>query len=51
MKAILAVEDFNPMDVMTEALADIKVDFKYLPTSFEHNEAIENIESEFAEWY
>tara|TARA_Y100000310_G_scaffold306934_1_gene348523 strand:- start:1170 stop:2597 length:1428 start_codon:yes stop_codon:yes gene_type:complete len=47
MKAILAVEDFNPMDVMIEALTAIKVDFKYLPTSFEHNEARKYVESEF----
>jgi hypothetical protein len=31
MKAVLAVEDFNPLDVMKEALSAIELDFTHLP--------------------
>ena len=31
MKAVLAVEDFNPVDVMKEALSAIELDFTHIP--------------------
>jgi len=37
MKAVLACEDFNPLDIMYEALKPIKVDYTNLPTQFRHN--------------
>jgi len=36
MKAILAVEDFNPMDIMIEALQPITIDIKGLPEVFKN---------------
>ena len=36
MKAILAVEDFNPMDIMIEALQPITIDARGLPEVFEN---------------
>ena len=46
MKAILAVEDFNPIEVMKEALEPIKVNFKNLPETFEHTENVRSWELE-----
>ena len=46
MKAILAIEDFNPIEVMKEALEPIKVNFKNLPETFEHTEIVESWELE-----
>ena len=37
MKAILNAEDFNPMDVMLEALKVIELEYSNLPTQFKYN--------------
>ena len=46
MKAILAVEDFNPIEVMIEALEPINVNYSNLPKTFEHTEIVESWELE-----
>ena len=46
MKAILAVEDFNPIEVMKEALEPINVDYSNLPKTFEHTGIVESWELE-----
>ena len=40
MKAILNAEDFNPMDVMLEALKEIELDYNNLPTQFKYKKEI-----------
>lgn len=49
MKAILAVEDFNPIDVMLESLQPIKVNTKYLPESYKFNEVLVKTQDEARE--
>ena len=40
MKAILNAEDFNPINVMLEALKDIEIDYTNLPTEFKYEREI-----------
>jgi len=49
MKAILAVEDFNPIDVMLEALQPIKINTTNLPTDFTFIEPVSAYETKWME--
>ena len=40
MKAILNAEDFNPISVMMEALKDIEIEYKHLPSEFKYDKEI-----------
>ena len=42
MKAVLACEDFNPLDIMYEALKPIKVNYTNLPTQFKYDPLLQS---------
>ena len=51
MKAVLGVEDFNPIDVMIEALKPIEVVTDNIPKVYSHSEKIDEWElEEYEQW-
>ena len=42
MKAVLNAEEFNPISVMMEALKDIEIEYKNLPSKFKYDKEISN---------
>ncbi len=51
MKAVLGVEDFNPIDVMIEALKPIEVVTDNIPRVYSHSEKIDEWElEEYEQW-